>query len=256
MAVVIASSFISSAKGESIICSSLAQKNFAIVSLRRSLCFLKPLNADLYRFRPSSAFPLLNAIRALVASNVYLSDSEHPNRVWTGDITYVWTTEGWLYLAVILGLYSRLVIGWAMGHQLTVELAEQALTMALANQNPLAGLLHHTDRGSQYAATSYQLLLTTHGIATACRGEGTAGTTPVWRASSERSRVNSCTIGTTPPVKTRNGISSSTLRCSIIGSAGIRPLAITPRPSTKRGRRWLNWVSRELGEGQSPTARV
>ena len=89
---------------------------------------------------------------------------EHPNLVWAGDITYVWTTEGWLYLAVILDLYSRLVIGWAMDHRLTVELAEQALTMALANRNPLAGLLHHSDRGSQYAATSYQRLLDTHGM--------------------------------------------------------------------------------------------
>ena len=73
----------------------------------------------------------------------------HPNRVWAGDLTYVWTTEGWLYLAVILELYSRLVIGWAMGHRLTVELTEQALTMALANRSPGAGLLHHSDRGSQ-----------------------------------------------------------------------------------------------------------
>ena len=87
-----------------------------------------------------------------------------PNRVWAGDLTYVWTTEGWLYLAVILDLYSRLVIGWAMGHRLTVELAEQALTMALANRNPRAGLLHHSDRGSQYAATRYQQVLTTHGM--------------------------------------------------------------------------------------------
>ena len=87
-----------------------------------------------------------------------------PNRVWAGDLTYVWTTEGWLYLAVILDLYSRLVIGWAMGHRLTGELAEQALTMALANQNPRAGLLHHSDRGSQYAATRYQQVLTTHGM--------------------------------------------------------------------------------------------
>ena len=91
---------------------------------------------------------------------------EAPNRVWAGDLTYVWTTEGWLYLAVILDLYSRLVIGWAMGHRLTVELAEQALTMALANRSPRAGLLHHSDRGSQYAATSYPLLRTTHGITT------------------------------------------------------------------------------------------
>lgn len=87
-----------------------------------------------------------------------------PNRVWAGDLTYVWTTEGWLYLAVILDLYSRLVIGWAMGARLTVELAERALTMALANRTSTVGLLHHSDRGSQYAATRYQRLLGEHGI--------------------------------------------------------------------------------------------
>ena len=89
---------------------------------------------------------------------------ESPNRVWAGDLTYVWTPEGWLYLAVILDLYSRRVIGWAMGHRLTVDLAERALTMALVNRTPTAGLLHHSDRGSQYAATSYQQLLATRGI--------------------------------------------------------------------------------------------
>lgn len=89
---------------------------------------------------------------------------EQPNRVWAGDLTYVWTTEGWLYLAVVLDLYSRIVIGWAMGHRLTVDLAERALTMALTHRKPTAGLLHHSDRGSQYAATSYQQLRTTHGI--------------------------------------------------------------------------------------------
>ncbi len=88
----------------------------------------------------------------------------HPNRVWAGDITYVWTPEGWLYLAVVLDLYSRTVIGWAMGPRLTVDLAEHALTMALANRKPTAGLLHHSDRGSPYAATTYQQWLTTQGM--------------------------------------------------------------------------------------------
>ena len=87
-----------------------------------------------------------------------------PNRVWAGDLTYVWTTEGWLYLAVMLDLYSRAVIGWAMGHRLTGDLAERALTMALVNRTPPAGLLHHSDRGSQYAAHCYQRLLGEHGI--------------------------------------------------------------------------------------------
>ena len=89
---------------------------------------------------------------------------EAPNRVWAGDLTYVWTLEGWLYLAVLLDLYSRRVVGWAMGQRLTVELAEQALTMALANRAPTAGLLHHSDRGSQYAATSSQRILAAYGL--------------------------------------------------------------------------------------------
>ncbi len=97
---------------------------------------------------------------------------EAPNRVWAGDITYVWTTEGWLYLAVLLDLYSRRVIGWAMGHRLTVDLAERALTMALANRTPLAGLLYHSDRGSQYAATSYRHVLAAHGITASMSRKG------------------------------------------------------------------------------------
>lgn len=89
---------------------------------------------------------------------------EAPNRVWAGDLTYVWTVEGWLYLAVLLDLYSRRVVGWAMGSRLTGELAEQALTMAVMNRMPRAGLVHHSDRGSQYAATSYQRRLAEYGL--------------------------------------------------------------------------------------------
>jgi putative transposase len=84
-----------------------------------------------------------------------------PNRVWAGDITYIWAAKGWLYLTVLLDLYSRAVIGWAMGQRLTGELAEHALLTA---QEPRAGLLYHSDRRSQDAATRYQHLLTTHGI--------------------------------------------------------------------------------------------
>jgi putative transposase len=87
-----------------------------------------------------------------------------PNRVWAGDLTYVWTAEGWLYLAVLLDLYSRAVVGWAMGARLTVDLAQQALRMALQRRNPTTGLVHHSDQGSQYAATAYQQQLTTYGI--------------------------------------------------------------------------------------------
>jgi putative transposase len=88
----------------------------------------------------------------------------HPNQVWAGDITYVWTVEGWLYLAVVLDLYSRRVIAWGMGSRLTQELATAALTMAGEQRRPANGVLHHTDRGAQYAATLYRELLAGHGL--------------------------------------------------------------------------------------------
>ena len=72
----------------------------------------------------------------------------HPNEVWAGDITYVATREGWLYLAVVLDLYSRRVIAWGMESRLTQELATAALTMAVEHRGAANGVLHHTDRGS------------------------------------------------------------------------------------------------------------
>lgn len=87
-----------------------------------------------------------------------------PNCVWAGDISYVWTVQGWLYLAVVLDLYSRAVIGWAMSERLTTDLATDALTMALWRRKPTGALLHHSDRGVQYAAGDYQKLLAEHGI--------------------------------------------------------------------------------------------
>jgi putative transposase len=72
-----------------------------------------------------------------------------PNQKWAGDITYIWTSEGWLYLAVILDLYSRRVIGWAVSNRMKRDLAIRALDMAVALRQPAKGCIHHTDRGSQ-----------------------------------------------------------------------------------------------------------
>jgi putative transposase len=82
-----------------------------------------------------------------------------PDRIWVGDITYVWTAEGWAYLAVMLDLYSRRVVGWAMGDSLHAELPLRALQRALGARSPAPGLIHHSDRGSQYAAHEYRKLL-------------------------------------------------------------------------------------------------
>lgn len=86
------------------------------------------------------------------------------DRAWVGDITYLPTREGWLYLAVILTLSSRRVIGWAMQHTIDARLTETALRMALRTRRPAPGGLHHSDRGSQYAAHRYQALLAAHGM--------------------------------------------------------------------------------------------
>ena len=88
-----------------------------------------------------------------------------PDRAWVADITYVPTGEGWLYLAVILDLYSRVVVGWAMGEHMTSELAVDALEMAMVQRRPGHGLLPHSDRGSQYASGDYQQALAAEGIA-------------------------------------------------------------------------------------------
>jgi len=86
------------------------------------------------------------------------------DRVWIGDITYLTTREGWLYLAVVLDLASRRVIGWAMRHTLEGALTRDALTMALTSRQPAPGTLHHSDRGSQYAAGDYQDILIAHAM--------------------------------------------------------------------------------------------
>ena len=101
-----------------------------------------------------------------IAANLLARQFERsaPDQAWLTDITYIPTGEGWLYLAVILDLCSRFVVGWAMNERITDDLTLDALGMALARRRPPAGLLHHSDRGSQYASGEYQRVLAHHGI--------------------------------------------------------------------------------------------
>jgi transposase InsO family protein len=87
-----------------------------------------------------------------------------PNRVWLANITYIPTAEGWLYLAIVLDMFSRRVVGWAMRDTMPQELTIAALQMAICNRRPGPGLVHHSDRGSQYAARTYRRLLDQHGM--------------------------------------------------------------------------------------------
>ena len=85
--------------------------------------------------------------------------ASEPNKIWVTDITYVWTWEGWLYLSIVLDLYSRGIVGLAMSNRITDDLTQNALNQAVGRRNPQAGLIHHSDRGSQYASGDYQALL-------------------------------------------------------------------------------------------------
>ena len=87
-----------------------------------------------------------------------------PNQKWTTDITYVWTDEGWLYLAVVMDLYSRAIVGWAMNRRMTQHLVCDALTMALFRRHFPQDIILHSDRGSQYCSKRYQRLLRNHGL--------------------------------------------------------------------------------------------
>ena len=101
-----------------------------------------------------------------VANNILNRDfySGTPDRKYVGDITYIPTSEGWLYLATVIDLYSRKIVGWSMDDRMKVSLVNDALNMALQNRNPPKGLIWHTDRGSQYASYSHKDLLNEYGI--------------------------------------------------------------------------------------------
>lgn len=95
-----------------------------------------------------------------------------PNQVWTSDITYLWTDEGWLYLAIVLDLFNREVVGWSLKPRMTADIVTDALTMAWFRKQPAAGLMHHSDRGSQYASHAFQDKLTEYGMicSMSCKG--------------------------------------------------------------------------------------
>ena len=109
-----------------------------------------------------------------VAPNLLARDftTSKPNEVWVSDITYVWTTEGWLYLAVILDLFSRQVVGWSMNNRITKNLVMKALRMAYWRRRPGAGTVFHSDRGSQYCSKAFQNLLKSYNMKSSMSRKG------------------------------------------------------------------------------------
>ena len=109
-----------------------------------------------------------------VAENLLQQDftAQRPNQVWVGDITYIGTDEGWLYLAVVLDLYSRKVVGWSMGERMPASLVCDALHMALFQRKMPRGVIVHTDRGSQYCSLEHRALLDQHGLIASMSAKG------------------------------------------------------------------------------------
>jgi len=124
-------------------------RSYGIVARRRRKRF--PVTTQ----RQPGAIPAPNLLNQEFSASA-------PNCKWVTDITYIDTAEGWLYLAPVLDLYSRLVVGWAMADNLGAGLVVNALRMALARRHPPAGLLNHSDQGSQFISLDYQLLLLSH----------------------------------------------------------------------------------------------
>lgn len=94
------------------------------------------------------------------------------NRVWVADITFLWTDEGWLYIAAVLDLFSRRVVGWALAKHMKENLVHQALEMAITRRKPGLNLMHHSDRGCQYVSKDYKQLLSTYGITVSMSRKG------------------------------------------------------------------------------------
>ena len=95
-----------------------------------------------------------------------------PNLVWVADITYIKTLEGWLYLAVVMDLFSRKIVGWALARNMAVKMVKEALLMAIGRRKPAPGLIHHSDRGIQYACNEYRRLLRSHGMVSSMSRSG------------------------------------------------------------------------------------
>lgn len=120
-----------------------------------------------FRARPRRrGMPQDQGVRSAIADNVLAREfrADAPNRKWVADFTYIWTAEGWLYVAAVLDLYSRRIVGWSMQESMTSQLVADALMMAVWRRGKPVALLHHSDQGSQYSSVHFQALLKEQGI--------------------------------------------------------------------------------------------
>lgn len=144
----------------------LKQRYGLIVSRRKLQRTLKYLNLKVKMKRRFKVITTTSNHKLPISPNYLNRDfySSNANKAYVGDITYIPTNEGWLYLAVVIDIYSRKVVGWSMNYTLHTSIVNNALEMAIKRRNPTKGLIYHTDRGSQYASYEHKNLLEKHGI--------------------------------------------------------------------------------------------
>ena len=152
-----------------------------------------------------------------------MSSARCPNTQWVADITYVPTPQGILYVAVVLEAFSRRVVGWSMAGHLRTELILDALDMAISRRRPSVGLIHHSDRGTQYTSIAFGRRCREAGIALSMGSTGTASITPWSRASSPASRPSSSTATHGGPGPTPDWRSSTTSRPCHPPPSALRP---------------------------------
>ena len=143
-----------------------------------------------------------------------------PNQAWSSDITYVWTDEGWLYLAVVLDLFNREVVGWSIKSRMTADIVIDALTMAWFRRRPAAGLIHHSDRGSQYASHAHRRKLAEYGMRCSMSRKGNCWDTQSRMALNVRSNL------------TRAGIGDAALALTCRLAPGVPRASLSPLPVT------------------------
>jgi len=130
----------------------------------------------------------------LIAGNILDRDftAAAPNQKWVADFTYIWTHEGWLFVAVVLDLYSRRVVGWAMQATMTAQLVTDAMLMAIWRRGPSASLLHHSDQGSQYSSEQFQRVLTELGVSCSMSRAGNVWDNAVMESFFSTMKIERC----------------------------------------------------------------
>ena len=151
-----------------------------------------------------------------VFDNVLARDfsAAEPDQAYVGDITYIWTREGWLYLAVFIDLFSRRIVGWSMASRMNAKLVTDALNMAIWQRQPKAGLILHSDRGSQYASNAYRRLLYANGFVGSMSRKGDCWDTRSPRVFCELKK-GTCAVAKLPDA---HGVTAghSELRCDVL----------------------------------------